>query len=70
MGGSNWDQARWHVDQAIARLTLIRTSYEASDLPRPIKTARMQALDAKIDALRAVHLDCIAVPWCRDEVLT
>ena len=65
---SNWAAARQAVDQAIARLTVIRTLYEASDLARPVKIARIRSLDAKINALRAVHLDCNAHPWVEDGV--
>lgn len=64
----NWTKAREAVDQAIARLTVIRTLYEASDLSRPIKVARMQGVDAKIAALRAVRLDGDAHPWVEDGV--
>lgn len=65
---SNWTAARKAVDQAVARLIVIRTLYEASDLNRSVKAARIRALDAKIDALRAVRLDGNAHPWVEDGV--
>lgn len=62
---SNWTRAREHVDQAVARLILIRTRYEsATDLPPGIRTAAIQSLTAKISALRAVMLNPEAHPWC------
>jgi hypothetical protein len=61
--------ARAHVDSAVRFLKMARISYVGSDLPARVRTARLAAIDAKIDALQAVHLDENAHPWVEDGVL-
>jgi hypothetical protein len=61
--------AHAHVDSAVRFLKLARISYVGSDLPARVRTARLAAIDAKIDALQAVHLDENAHPWVEDGVL-
>ena len=61
--------ARAHVDSAVRFLKMARISYVGSDLQPRVRTARLAAIDAKIDALQAVYLDEKAHPWVEDGVL-
>lgn len=71
MSGTHSDiaHARAHVDSAVRFLKMARISYAGSDLPTGVRTARLAVIDAKIDALQAVHLDENAYPWVEDGVL-
>jgi hypothetical protein len=71
MSGTSSDiaHARAHVDSAVRFLKMARMSYVGSHLPARVRTARLAAIDAKIDALQAVHLDENAHPWVEDGVL-
>jgi hypothetical protein len=66
---SDLAHARAHVDSAVRFLKMARVSYAGSDLPAGVRTARLAAIDAKIEALQAVHLDGNAHPWVEDGVL-
>lgn len=59
-GAQHW------IDRAIGELGALRATYERSSVPD--RKARIRALDAKVDALRAVHLDAKAYPWSEDFV--
>ena len=61
--------ARAHVDSAVRFLMGVRISYAGSDLPARVRTARLAAIDAKLDALEAVHRDENAHLWVEDGVL-
>lgn len=56
--------AKQAVAQAVGELVSLRGSYQASADPQ--RKARIRALDTKIDALQAVHLDPEAHPWIGD----
>lgn len=62
----SFEEAEVHIQVAVAHLKMVRRSYWTSDLPADIRLARVAALDAKIDALRAVYLDPRSHPWCED----
>jgi hypothetical protein len=66
---SDFAWAKSYVSHAVRRLQMARASYVGADLPADVKLARLAALDAKIDALRAVQLDDKAHPWGEDGVL-
>jgi hypothetical protein len=67
--GTNFTCAQAYVSAAVRRLETVRTSYLQSALPQNTITARVAALNAKIDALNAVQLDDKAHPWAQDGAL-
>lgn len=60
--------AKSNITQAMIYLEELAYKYYWSDLPLDIKKARAKAIEAKIDALRAVQagLNADAVPWADD----
>jgi hypothetical protein len=61
--------ARSYRDGLVRRLRMVRESYIGSDLPPQIKSARLRAIDSKIEAALAIGLDEKAHPWVEDGVI-
>lgn len=55
------------VTEAMEALQEARIHYTAAtEIPRPVRVARIAALTAKVDALAAVRPDPSAHPWASD----
>lgn len=66
---SHFAWADAHRAAALHSLQMALTTYKQANLPADIKTARVAALGAKIDALSAIRLNDAAYPWSEDGVL-
>lgn len=54
------------INLAVLQLQIARKDYAASTLPAGVRAARVAALDAKVAALRDVHVSPAAHPWIED----